>query len=211
MFAPWVIVPGVIGGTTRTVPPSALVAGAIARSDPANGPGAPVAGNNGLARFAQNVSQPAWDDTTRDALNTAGVNVIRYIAGQVKIFGWRSLANPNTAAGWVNLGTVRYLQNLASRCWTVGQSYLFAIIDGQGRMISRYVGALTALLMGDWNLGEIYGATAADAFNVDAGPTVNTPTTLADNKLIANIAVRPSPMAELIVIQIVNVPITESV
>jgi phage tail sheath protein FI len=65
--------------------------------------------------------------------------------------------------------------------------------------------------MGDWNLGEIYGATAADAFNVDAGPTVNTPTTLADNKLIANIAVRPSPMAELIVIQIVNVPITESV
>jgi phage tail sheath protein FI len=211
MFAPWVIVPGVTGGTTRTVPPSALVAGAIARSDPANGPGAPAAGNNGIGLFASGVSQPAWDDTTRDALNTKGVNVVRLIGGQVKIFGWRSLANPNVSPGWVGLGTVRYLQNLASRAWSTGQGYLFQLIDGQGKTISRYVTALTALLLADWNAGEIYGATSSDAFQIDAGPTVNTPASLATNTLIANISVRPSPMAELIKIQIVNVPITQAV
>ena len=211
MFAPWVVVPGVVSGTTRTVPPSALVAGSIARSDPEHGPGAPAAGNNGIAQFAQSVSQPAWDDTTRDALNTKGVNVIRYVNGQVKIFGWRSLANPNVTPGWVGLGTTRYLQNLAYRCWNIGQSYLFQLIDGQGRLISRYAGALAALLMSDYNAGEIYGSSPSDAFTVDAGPTVNTPSTLSQNMLIANIAVRPSPMAELVKIQIVNVPITQAV
>jgi len=211
MFAPWVTVPGVISGTTRSVPPSAFVAGAIARSDPGNGPGTPAAGNNGIAQFVTNVSQPAWDDTTRDALNTSGVNVIRLIAGQVKIFGWRSLANPNINPSWVPLGTVRYLQNLSARAWKVGQSYLFQLIDGQGRTISRYVGALTALLLADWNSGQIYGAASSDAFFVDAGPSVNTPATLAQNMLISNISVRPSPMAELIKIQIVNVPITQAV
>jgi phage tail sheath protein FI len=211
LFAPWLIAPGVIAGTTRTVPPSGLVAGAIARSDPANGPGAPAAGNNGIGQFVNNISQPAWDDTTRNTLNNAGVNVIRLIAGQVKIFGWRSLANPNVSPGWVNLGTVRYLQNLSSRAWRAGQGYLFQLIDGQGHTIARYVSALTALLLADWNSGQIYGASSADAFLVDAGPTVNTPTTLSQNMLIANIAVRPSPMAELIKIQIVNVPITQIV
>lgn len=211
LFAPWVVVPGVVGGTTRTVPPSAFVAGAISRSDPANGPGRPVAGNNGIAQFAQAISQAAWDDTTRTALNNNGVNVIRLIAGQVKIFGWRSLANPNTSPGWVTLGTVRYLQNLSSRAWNTGQAFLFQLIDGQGKTISRYSSALTALLMSDYNAGEIYGAAPGDAFRVDAGPSVNTPATLATNTLIANIAVRPSPMAELVKVQIVNVPITQAV
>lgn len=211
LFAPWCVVPGVITGTTRTVPPSGFVAGAIARNDPVNGPGAPAAGNNGISQFVQALSQAAWDDTTRDALNSAGVNVIRVIAGQVKIFGWRSLANPNVSPAWVNLGTVRYLQSLSARCWRTGQSYLFNLLDGQGQTISRYVTALTALLLADWNSGQIYGAASSDAFFIDAGPTVNTPTTLSQNMLIANIAVRPSPMAELVVIKITNVPITQAV
>ena len=211
LFAPWCVVPGVIPGTTRSVPPSAFVAGAIARNDPVNGVGAPAAGNRGISQFVTGITQPAWDDTTRDTLNTAGVNVIRVIAGQVKIFGWRSLANPNIAPAWVNLGTVRYLQNLSSRAWRTGQQYLFQLIDGQGQTISRYVAALTALLLADWNSGQIFGQASGDAFSIDAGPTVNTPTTISQNQLIANIAVRPSPMAELVVIKITNVPITQAV
>lgn len=212
MFAPWVVVPGVTSGTTRTVPPSALVAGAIARSDPANGPGAPAAGPiNGLAQFASNVDQPAWDTPTRDTLNTAGVNVVRLIGGQVVIFGYRSLANPNLLPGWVGLGTVRYLQNLSYRSWQVGQQFMFALIDGQGQVISRYGSALTALLQGDWVLGEIYGATPDLAYKVDVSPAVNTPVNLSNNILSAVLEVRPSPMAELVKIQIVNVPITQPV
>jgi phage tail sheath protein FI len=209
MFAPWVIVPGVTSGTTRTVPPSALVAGAIARTDPIGGPAVPAAGNaNGVSQFAQGVSQPAWDQPTRDTLNTNGVNVIRLVGTQTIIYGWRSLANASALPGWVGLGTVRYLQNLSYRCWQVGQQYLFNLIDGQGQTIARYNAALTALLLSDWNLGEIYGQQQTDAFKVDTGPTINSPASLSTNTLKANIAVRPSPMAELVIIQIVNTPIT---
>jgi phage tail sheath protein FI len=212
MFAPWVVVPGVTSGTTRTVPPSALVAGAIARNDPANGPGSPAAGlTNGLAQFSNNVDQPAWDTPTRDSLNTGGVNVIRVIGGQVTIFGWRSLANPNINPSWVGLGTVRYLQNLSYRAWQTGQQYMFALIDGQGQTISRYGAALTSLLQGDWTLGEIYGQTPDQAFKVDVSPAVNTPANLQNNILTAVLEVRPSPFAELVKIQIVNIPITQPV
>lgn len=80
MFAPWVITPGVSGvaGTSRTIPPSALAAGRAAATDPIKGPGVPAAGFPfGQSRFATSLSQPGWDDTTRDALNTAGVKIGR--------------------------------------------------------------------------------------------------------------------------------------
>lgn len=211
LFAPWVVVPGVIQGTTRTVPPSALVAGCIARSDPANGPGTPAAGDNGQAQFAVGVSQPAWDDTTRDALNTAGVNAIRVVNGVVKVYGWRTMANPNITPGWVTLGAARYLQNLAFRCWKVGQGFVFKPLDSQGHTIANYASAITALCLSDWNAGEIYGQSPSDAFIVDVGSAVNTAQSLAQNQLIADVAVRPSPMAELVKIRIVNVPITQAV
>jgi hypothetical protein len=46
---------------------------------------------------------------------------------------------------------------------------------------------------------------------VDVGPTVNTPASLANNELRAQVSVRVSPDSELITITIVNVPITEAV
>jgi phage tail sheath protein FI len=211
IFAPWVVVPGVSPGTTRTVPPSAMAAGLMAAVDASDGPGTPAAGSKGVSRYATAVSQPAWDDTTRDTLNTAGVNVIRVLFGTPTLYGYRSLADPTTNPYWVPLGTVRYLMGLGARAWAVGQEFVFDEIDGQGHTISAYQGALVALCQVDWAAGEIYGATPGEAFNVDTGPGINTPTVLAGNELRAAISVRPSPMAELVTIQIVNVPITQEV
>jgi len=200
-----------VAGTQRTVPPSALAAGKCAQVDPVYGPGTPAAGVKGVSSFATDTSQPDWDDTTRDTLNTDGVDVIRVLNGAVTIYGWRSLADPINNPDWVPLGTVRYLMGLAARAFSVGQEFVFAPIDGQGHTISAYQGALVALCLADWNAGEIYGQTSSDAFNVDTGPAVNTPTVLAGNELRAVISVRPSPMAELVTIQIVNTPITQAV
>jgi len=211
LFAPWLVVPGIVAGTQRTVPPSALAAGKCAQVDPVYGPGTPAAGVKGVSSFATDTSQPDWDDTTRDTLNTDGVDVIRVLNGAVTIYGWRSLADPINNPDWVPLGTVRYLMGLAARAFSVGQEFVFAPIDGQGHTISAYQGALVALCLADWNAGEIYGQTSSDAFNVDTGPAVNTPTVLAGNELRAVISVRPSPMAELVTIQIVNTPITQAV
>lgn len=210
-FAPWVVTPGVTPGTTRTVPPSGLVAGRMAATDASNGPGVPAAGSLGISSYGTALSQVAWDDTTRDTLNTAGVNVIRMLFGDPTIYGYRSLADPVNNPYWVPLGTVRYLMGLAARAWAVGQQFMFDQIDGQGHTISAYQGALVSLCQADWTAGEIYGSTPGEAFNVDTGPGINTPAVLAGNELRAAISVRPSPMAELVTIQIVNVPITQAV
>lgn len=210
-FWPWIVVPGVTPSTTRTVPPSALAAGISARVDAVRGPGVAAAGNRGISRYGIALSQAGVDDTTRDTLNTAGVNVVRLMAGAVEIYGWRSLADPNNNPVWLPLGTVRYIMGLTARLYSVGQSFVFEQIDGQGKTISAYQGALTSVVQADWENGEIYGATSTDAYNVDTGPSINTPTVLAGNELRAAVSVRPSPMGELVTINIINVPITQAV
>jgi phage tail sheath protein FI len=210
-FAPWVKVPGVLAGTTRTVPPSAAAAGAAARVDASHNPNTPAAGLLGVLRYAVGLSQPNWDDPTRERLNNAGVNVIRSMFGGFRIYGWRSLANPVTNPNWLDLSNVRYLMGLAARCRASGESYVFMPIDGFGHTLAQYQGSLTALCQADWVDGQIFGLTATDAFNVDVGSNVNTPETIAANELRAVVSVRPSPDAELVSITIVNVPVTEAV
>ena len=211
-FWPWIKGPGVVAGTTSVVPPCALVAGRSSAVDASVGPAEPAAGlANGVSSWAVDVSQPAIDDNTRQTWNTQGINVVRDIYGAPTIYGWRSLADPVNNPYWVPLGTGRYLMGLAARAAAVGEQYVFDMIDGQGHTIAAYGGALTSLVMADWNAGEIYGATSDQAFNVDVGPAVNTPAVLANNELRAVIAVRPSPMAELVTIEIVNTPITQAV
>lgn len=210
-FWPWVIVPGVIAGTFRTVPPSALVAGRTAIVDALYGPDTPAAGELGQSGFAVALSQAGIDATTRDQLNTAGVNVIRNMNIGIRIYGWRSLADPISQPNLLDLSISRYLMGLVARCFNVGEQFVFKPIDGQGHLISAYGGALTALCQADWESGQIYGLVASDAFAVDVGASVNTPTVLAGNELRANVTVRPSPDAELVTIQIVNVPITSDV
>jgi phage tail sheath protein FI len=211
-FWPWIIIPGTVAGTFRTVAPSALVAGRAAATDALYGPDTPAAGEYGQSNFATGLSQLGVDATTRDAWNTAGINVIRSLGNLgIRIYGWRSLADPVSQPNLLDLSVPRYLMGLVARALNVGEQFMFKPIDGQGRTIQAYGGALTAICQGDWESGQIYGVIASEAFNVDVGPSVNTPSVLAGNELRANIAVRPSPDAELVTVQIVNVPITSGV
>jgi phage tail sheath protein FI len=210
-YAPWVVVPGVVPGTTRTVPMSAAVAGLTARVDAVENPNTPAAGKNGELRYAIGLSQPVWSDSQRSTLNLNGVNVVRPFAGTFRVYGCRSLADPVLNPDWLDFSNVRYLMWLSARCQEVGESFVFEPIDGQGHTISDFGAALTAVCQLDWSAGIIYGQTASDAFSVDVGSFVNTPQTIADNQLRAVVAVRPSPFAELVTIVIVNVPSNEAV
>lgn len=211
LFAPWIVMPGVVGSTSRTVPPSAVAAGLMARVDASDNPNTPAAGDKGQLRYGYALSQVAWDAATRQSLNDGGVNVFRTLFNGVRLYGYRSLADPTNNKPWLDFSNVRYLMWLAARCAAVGEQFLFDPIDGQGHTISDYGAALSAICQADWNAGIIYGNTAADAFSVDVSNNVNTPATIADNQLKANVAVRPDPFAELVTITIINVPITQGV
>lgn len=210
MFWPWVTVPGITAGTLRNVPPSAAVAGVIARVDASDNPNTPAAGDKGQFNYVIGLSQAARSDAVRSTYNNPyGINVLRGMYGGFRVYGYRTQADPINNPNWIDLSNVRYLMSVAARADAIGQQYVFAPIDGQGHTIAAYGGALTAMLQGDWNAGEIYGSDASQAFSVNVSASVNTPASIAGNQLQAVIAVRPSPFAELVTVVIVDTPITQ--
>jgi Phage tail sheath protein subtilisin-like domain len=211
IFAPWVLIPGLVGKTSRTVPPSALVAGLMARSDATQSPNVAAAGDNGRARYALGLSQVAWTDADRELLNNDQVNVFRQIAGQVTLYGYRTLANPNGDISWQWLSNQRLRLKITAEAEKVAEGFLFDQIDGKGQKIAEFAGALGAVLLGYYNDGALYGETPEDAYSVDVGESVNTPTTLSAGELRAVLTMRMSPLAEIVRIEIVKVPLGQPI
>ena len=213
MVAPWNLVPGIPTGTAqpsypRTVPGSALAAGLIARSDASNDANIAAAGRNGVARYCLDVTQ-TFVDADRSTLDAAGVSVIRNFgvpnSPQVELFGWSSLAvDPN----WEDLSSVRLRMGIVNDLKAAAGAFDFSQIDAQGKTIGAFNGALGAALLPYWVAGSLYGQTPADAFSVNTGPQVNTPTTIAARTLVAQVSLRMSPSAEVVTITITKVPTT---
>jgi hypothetical protein len=61
------------------------------------------------------------------------------------------------------------------------------------------------MLLAFYNEGSLYGTTPQEAYSVDVGSSVNTPTTIANGELHAVLSVRMSPDAEWVVIEVVKV------
>lgn len=211
LFAPWAVVPGIAVNTTRTVPYSAVVAGIVGRNEGQFSANDPAAGEKGISRFAIGLSQADQTDANRDLLNTAGVDMARILQGSVKTYGWRSLADPAVEPQWLNFGNARLFTAISADAQVVGDSFVFDQIDGQGLTISQYGGELAAMLLDYYNEGALYGSTPDEAFSVDVGAQINTDTTIAAGELHAVLAVRMSPMAEFVIIEVVKVAITQEV
>jgi phage tail sheath protein FI len=210
-FAPWLLAPGVFPSTIRTIPPSALVAGLIARNEDELGPDAPAAGDRGIARYINGLSQAVFTDAQRQVLNDGGVNVILNRFGNMEVYGWRSLVNALIDPNWLDFGNSRLYMAIAADADELAEQFVFGVIDGQGKLQSEFGGALAAMLMRYYTQGALFGATPDDAFYVDVGPQVNTPATIQANELHALLNIRMSPMAEVVVIQIVKTPVTQAV
>lgn len=211
-FAPWAKVPGVVAGQIRTVPYSAVQAGLIARSDISNSPNVPAAGENGQADWVLDLSQPAWDDNTRNnVLNANGVNVAIVKYGGVRTYGYRTLTDPVVNPNWVEFSNVRLYMAIAALGDAIAERYVLSQIDGKGRKIGQFGGELTGMLVPFFEEGSLYGDTPSEAFNVDVGPQVNTVQSIQARQLKAVIALRMSPFAEDVILELVKTAITEAV
>jgi hypothetical protein len=199
--------PGQVSAPGRT---PALEAGLMARSDAVQSPNIPAAGENGQARYAFDLSQAAWDDATRESLNDGGVNVARVLFGGVRTYGYRTLVDPDTDPNHVMLNNARLFMAIRARAAAILERYVFAQIDGGRKKLGQLAGELAALLNEYYEAGSLYGSTPQEAFLVDVGDSVNTPSSIAAGELHASLAVRPSPEAELVVLEIVRVGIQES-
>jgi hypothetical protein len=211
MFWPWDTAPGLTPGTTRTVPPSARIAGNLARNDALGyGSGDPAAGVLGIARYIQDLSQPTLVDSDRQAMNEASVNVtVRKLNG-IRTYGWRSLADQVSDADWSFFNNSRTVMAVQATLSVVAENFMFSKLDSMAKVTKKFGGAISNACLAFWQAGDLFGDTSSEAFNVDVGPAVNTPADFAQGKLSANVGLHTSSMAEKVIINIAKVPITES-
>jgi phage tail sheath protein FI len=222
MYAPWVNVAGSAPGTTKTVPPSAVVAGRTAVTDSLAGVNQPPAGEYGISVTGLSVTATFTDTDAQElgapdssSLTRGAVNLLRVRNGQVVIYGDRTVAEKTANPLHWMASNERLDMQIKAEAGVIGDSFLFRQIDGGGLTLGAWRGQLEAMLNRFYLAGSLY-ADATDpraetAYYVDVGAQVNTPTTLANGELHAVLSVRMSPFAELVQIQVVKVPITQTV
>jgi hypothetical protein len=214
LWAPWVDIPPVTGGSgNRPVPPSAIAAAAYAVIDTFGNPNQAAAGVNGIVSGILDVRQQ-FTDLDRATLNLAGVNIIRPMAGGFRIYGFVTAVDRIADPLYYQLPNRRLDMYIRAQGEAIAEEYFASQIDGQGLDAARYGNELSLMLGELYSLpggGALYGATAQDAFTVDTGADVNTPTSESLGNLTATLAYRRSPGAEQVNLNIVRVPITQAV
>lgn len=212
-FAAWALIPGIVdtGGVQRTVPYSAIAAGIMARNDKAGiDPNVPSAGIvNGVAQYAIGLTH-TYSDADRDTLNAAGVNVAISKNGAIVTYGYRTLADPDADIEHAPLSNARLEMLITAEGEAILESFVFAQIDGQGFTLSDVNAELRAMLDLHYKAGALYGATAADAYQVITDAPVNTPATAAAFELNAQLLSRYSKYGEHVNLFLTRKSITQS-
>lgn len=221
MFAPWDIAPGLTATTLRTVPPVAAQAGAYARQDALGNPNQAPAGaknSRGVRRWVVDLSQPAWSDADRKLLSEAGVTVPRRRYGNAIVTSdFVTGADQVNDEVWKFAPGVRTVMAFAARAERAGDLANFDQVDGFGYSLSEFRGALISIAADLHRVGALYGATPNEAFTVDTGnpadpgDPINPASELQAGRMKASVALRISPGAQVVVINVVRLPITQEV
>lgn len=209
IFAPYLIVPapaGVVGGSTRRVPPSSAIAALCARVDETGNVNQAAAG-----RWLpyQYVNDLAYDFLVADRIQMldAGVNTSAEIYGVLENYGFQTLVPQSIDNPYWQLNCSRMRMALVAQAQAIGENYVFRPIDGRGELANDLKSQLDAMLLEYWSIGALYGNEPQDAYRVEVGSTINTPTTIAQGKLRAVADVCLTLHAKAVSIDLVTVPV----
>jgi hypothetical protein len=212
IFYPWVTVPDG-QNNTRTISPEGYVAACRARAHREVGPWRPAAGEIAQARY---VLAPAiiLTKAESDLLDESRVSAIRTVVGTTRVYGWRSLSTD--AENYSLLIHRDVLNSLAHQGEKLLETFVFETIDGRGQLLGRVASTLVGMVDPIRQAGGLYerivnGEMQDPGYSVDVGPSVNTDAVLASNEVHAVLAVRVSPVGQLIDLTIVKSGLTASV
>lgn len=212
MFAPWLIVPGPLQGQERTVPPSTVAAGLMARSDLAGNPAdVPAANTNGDSASATTMAITTWTDDDRNELNDAGVDAFKSRRGTITLWGYRTLQDPDTDTKSVPLGAARMLMQIVAELDAIAETYVLKRMDGKRHLLVDFKTALAQPL-------EAHIATDSLTFEFDStGAPIPgtayqiTPAWDPDTREIsADVILRLTDMAENVLVRIIRRAQTEA-
>lgn len=214
------VAPGVTPGTTRSIPPSPVIAALCTRADAAGNPNLPAAGSNFVPQYVTGPftlvsgTGETYSSADRNTLNSSGINTFSNRFGTFENYGFVSSVLPTTDATFWQFNHFRLRMAIGAEGSVIAEQFVFSQIDGSGADLTSFNHQLTRMLSGFLANGALYGTqpgTSSAAFSVDTGGSVNTAATIQGGNLNANLYVRMSPFAELVTITITSVPITTSV
>jgi hypothetical protein len=211
IFYPHLIIPD--GGATRTISPEGYVAAVRARAHRDVGFWQAPAGDRARTRWVLGTSTTI-DTDLNDTLADAMVNGIVTTGAKTRLYGWSSLAADREGLGLLTARDA--LNNLTLSVKTVLEPFVFDVNDSKGHLRSYIESAVVGVLDPIAKRNGFYALTV-DGQDVDPGYRVSVDTSLnpitlqAENKVVVAISVRLSPIAQLIQVEIIKVPLAGTV
>lgn len=197
-YYPWIVTRDPVSGQRVAAPPSGHMAGIWARTDATRGvhkapANEPVAGAVDLVRRVSKGEQ--------EVLNPAGVNCIRYFAGEgIRVWGARTLAAEAHPYRYIN---VRRLVNMIKESIADGTRWIVFEPNDYTlwASIRRDVGAF---LTNVWRDGALLGRTPAEAFFVKCDEETNPPEVRDAGQVVTIIGLAPVKPAEFVIFKLMQ-------
>lgn len=197
-YHPWVLVSESRDGRRSLVrvPPAAVAAGVIARSEELHGvPHGPA--NlilEGVVDLDQRVSE-----SEHDTLHPVGINVLAHERDGIRLTGARTLS---PGARYRQL-SVRRLVILLLR--TLERQMQWTVFEPNGRRLRRDVeGLVTQLLRQLYSAGAFTGASEEEAFFVRCDDELNPPRVADAGRLVCQVGIAPAEPLEFLVLELVR-------
>lgn len=209
LFAPWIRVPDGFGGT-KTISPEGFVAAARTKAH-AVGPWKAAAGESSKARYVV-APDVVYTQVESDDLDNSKVNVIRTVASSLRLYGWRSLAADQE--NWGLLTSADTVNRVVTEAYRQLEPYVFDVIDARGHLMSKIQGTLTGIVLPMADANGLFARIATDGTVLDPGyrvtvsDDINPVSSLAQNKVLAQLGIRVSPTAALVELTVTKAAVT---
>lgn len=213
LFGFWLNAPapqGVAGGSAREVPASAAIAAGCQLVDEEGNPGRPPGGTDMPLRYCTGVIYDPTD-AERNTIFAKSANTFKKWFGTIVNWGFVTAVPQSALTPFWQLSASRTRMFIDAEAKRIGQKYYMTDIDGEGRVAGKMAAELKAMLKKLYAAGALYGATAAEAYEVSVNATINTSSSIAEGHLNAVIEAKLSLYAAQVNITNVSVPITGTI
>ena len=197
LYYPWVSTPHPNSGRDSAVPPSAAVAGVLARVDHNNGPHRSI-GNEQL--ISVTALEGRLNAAEGGALNSAGVCALRQFPSRgVRVWGGRNLSS---GPDWAYVSLRRYFAYLER---SISDSLSWTVFEPNAEPLWAQVRhAVEGFLLDQWRAGRLKGSVPDHAYFVKCDRSTMIQTDIDAGRLITLIGFAPNKPSEFVVFRIVK-------
>ncbi len=196
LYFPWIQVFDPASNSNIYIPPSGHIAGVYARVDGQRGVHKAPANETilGALDLKYNLSK-----AKQDGLNPDGINVIRKLNGNIRVWGARTLGgNANTEFKYVNIRRhFSYLKDSIDKGtqWTVFE-------PNTPELWAKIRRNINAFLLIEWRKGALFGITPQEAFYVKCDPETNPPEIRDLGQVVTEIGLAVVNPAEFVIFRL---------